>query len=141
MGSAPRTVNSRGEVLTDDMRDYLDKISEQDGHKTKVTLGGKTGETGDWSSRAWEIFNNWMYGIQPKAVDPTRAIAEAAKTAPGMEKWAVGGGQGGLFGFGKYAGNDTSQVEEMKGLESLGNSPMAPGVPYKVPPIPKLGGK
>jgi hypothetical protein len=126
VGSAPNVVNSRGEVFTDEMRDYLygkrDYAADPAG---SVRTGGLPPD------RAREILSNWMFGVRPKAVDPMEAITRASALSGVHERAAAGTGQAGLFGFGSYEGS-------LPSLPSIDMGPMAKGVPYSIPPLPKI---
>jgi len=124
MGSAPAQVNYKGEVLTDEMKNYL---------------FGNPSTSGRWgglpADRAQEILTNWMYGIKPKAIDPTEAISRESAVGGVKSRAAAGTGMTGLFGFAKYIGDSAPKLESIQPLDA---GPMAPGVPYSVPPLPKL---
>lgn len=126
MGSAPRQVNYKGEVLTDEMKEYLF------GHSDFAGGGHRGGQPAD---RAQELLSNWMYGIKPKAIDPTEAISRESAVGGVKSKAAAGTGMTGLFGFAKYIGDSAPKLEPIQPLDA---GPMAPGVPYSVPPLPKL---
>jgi hypothetical protein len=79
------------------------------------------------SVAAGEMLQNWLTsGGPPKPVDPTDLFSQATATQGVREKASAGMGIGGLFGFTKYLGSMFS--------------PMSKGVPYSVPPLPKLPG-
>ena len=72
---------------------------------------------------------NWLTaGGSPKPIDPAVEFAKQAAMKPITDKAAAGAGIAGLFGLGKQLG----------GLNP--SSPMAPGVAYSVPPLPKIPG-
>ncbi len=123
MGAAPQTVNYKGEVLTEEMQNYL--FGEED-----FVPGSRKGSKLS-PDRAQEILQNWLYGLRPKPIDPSEAIGRASALRGGSERVAAGSGMGGLFGFGKYIG-------EIPKMQPLGTGPLAPGVPYAVPPLPRL---
>ena len=115
----PDTVNYQGDVLTDEMKEYL----WGDVADIITGRGGKVSK-----SRSKEILSNWMFGIRPQPIDPSEAIGKASALSGVKQKAAAGMGLGGLFGFGKTLGE----------LPPLDSGPMTSGVPYTVPPLPKL---
>jgi hypothetical protein len=126
MGSAPQQVNYKGEVLTDEMKNYL--------FGSPIGPGDRRGGAVS-ADRAKEILENWMYGIKPKPIDPSEAIARESAVGGLKSRAAAGTGMTGLFGFAKYIGDSAPKLEAIQPLDA---GPMAPGVPYSVPPLPKL---
>lgn len=124
MGTAPKTVNYKGEVLTDEMQQYLFGVKSSGG----ISLSGAS----VGPDRAKEIFSNWLFGLRPKAVDPSEVISRESGLGGLRERAAAGSGISGTFGAGNFEG-----LPDLPGLGSL-SAPMAKGVPYSVPPLPKL---
>lgn len=122
----PDIVNYQGDVLTDEMRNYLfgDPLSQSFGGGTG--LGTQPSVSKD---RAKEILSNWMFGIRPKPIDPSEILSKESSLSGVKQTAAAGMGLGGLFGFGKFFSSP---------LPPLDMGPMSSGVPYTVPPLPKL---
>lgn len=120
----PDIVNYQGDVLTDEMKDYL-YGSNRD--YPPAEAAGTTGRLDP--SRAREILSNWMFGIRPKPIDPSEILSKESSLSGVKQTAAAGMGLGGLFGFGKFFSSP---------LPPLDMGPMSSGVPYTVPPLPKL---
>jgi hypothetical protein len=122
MGSSPSVVNYKGEVLTDQMREYLFGRKNILGEEETKLMA---------PDRAREIFSNWMFGLRPQPVDPAEGLARESGVSRVRERASAGMGVGGLFGIG-------SDVGDLPTLPSLDMGPMHKGVPYEVPPLPKM---
>lgn len=85
---------------------------------------------------AAHMFFNWLTGGKPTKIDPSVIFKDTQAFAPVENRAAAGRGINGLFGIGNLIG-DIAPIEPIK---PLNQSPMQPGVPYSVPPIPKPGG-
>ena len=129
MGSAPQTVNYRGDVLTDEMKNLL--FGEKGFVPDELHRKGSKLSP----DRVQEMLSNWMFGIKPKPIDPSEAFTRESSLSGVRQRGAAGAGMGGLFGFGKYSTDTGAKLEPIQPLDA---GPMAPGVPYSVPPLPKL---
>lgn len=131
--SSPPVVNSRGDELSDADKDAL--------YGKKVPAGFRKGGP-DPAKRA-EMLLNWMTaGGPPKKMDPGTIFKESQDTSGVRAKASAGQGINGLFGIGNMIGEMSPKIEPIKPLkmiEPMNQSPMQPGVPYSVAPVP--GGK
>jgi hypothetical protein len=122
--STPDTKNAQGQSLSRDMFDQLGSLPVE---------------------RRAEVFRNWMFGIMPKAIDPTEAISRANALRPASDAAAMGSGMIGLFGFGSGFGGGKAgsklggRPEGIQQIKPLDMGPMNKGVPYSVPPLAKIG--
>lgn len=139
----PPTVNSRGDVLTEQDKYELsgEKNLEnfatvKDGSNLKLT-----------PQQRGEVLYNWLTaGGPPKPIE-AGAIFKQRQDLSGVEaKASAGQGINSLFGMGKMIGDltpklpapDAGMVPTIKMIEPMNQSPMQPGVPYSALPV---GGK
>jgi hypothetical protein len=120
-------VNQRGDKLSSADRESLaGSYTPGVGNRmvgAKITPGKFDPET------AAKMFQNWLTGGGlPTKVDPSKIFSEATLMHGVNEKAAAGQGIAGLFGFGNMIGDLNTKA------------PMQAGVPYSVPPVPKLIG-
>lgn len=121
----PNPVNYQGKELSDQMKDFLDSLSEGSGGQGFPGFGAPAKRAGN-PLRAQEIMRNWLFGPPVKPLDPTLAFSSARALGGAQTQAGLGMGMSGAFNFG------------LPMLPSLDLGPMMRGVPYTVPPLPTL---
>lgn len=128
--SAPPTVNSRGDTLSNK------DSSTVTGFQSNL-MGFNGPQLNLTPAQRGEMLYNWLTaGGAPKPLDPSKTFKEAQDFAPTKEKAAAGAGIGGMFGAGLLVGDLVPKTKDLNPA-----SPMQPGVPYSVPPMAKPGAR